>query len=220
MALLGRTGELRDRQHRHLELAGEDLQPTADLTDLLDPVGARVVGAHQLQVVDDDQAEAAALLFLGVQPPRLRPQVEHAEVGGVVEPERRLLQLVAGAHHLGPVLLGDLPLAQLVAGDPRPAGDEALGKLDLRHLQREKGDRQLPLDRHVFGDVGDDRAVVDDDVVGNEIAQSRHIEVVGLFFADVLDRLDLVPPDVGFAKLLEGRRGERLGQLGDESTRG
>jgi hypothetical protein len=31
--------------------------------------------------------------------------------------------------------LGDLALAQLVAGDPRPAGDEALGQLDLGHLE-------------------------------------------------------------------------------------
>ncbi len=75
-----------------------------------------------------------------MQAARLRPQVEDAEVGRVVEPERRLLQLVAGAHDLGPVLLRHLPLAQLVAGDPRPAGDEALGQLDLGHLEREEGD--------------------------------------------------------------------------------
>ena len=102
-----------------------------------------VVGAHQLQVVDDDQAEPALVLLLRVQPARLRPQVEDAEVGGVVEPERRLLQLVAGPHHLRPVLLRDLALAQLVAGDPRPAGDEALRELDLGHLEREEGDRQV-----------------------------------------------------------------------------
>ena len=148
----------------------------------------------------------APVLFLGVQAPRLRPQVEHAEVGGVVEPERRLLQLVAGPHHLRPVFRRDLSLAQLVARDPRPAGDEALGQLDLRHLQREEGDRQIPLHGDVFGDVGDDRAVVDDDVVGDEIPQSRYIEIVGLFFTDILDRLDFVPPDVRVAELLQGRR--------------
>ena len=211
VALLGGAGELGDRQHRHLELAGEDLQPAAHLADLLDPVGARVVGAHQLQVVDDDQAEAAPVLVLGVQPPRLRPQVEQAEVGGVVEPERRLLELVAGAHHLRPVLLRDLPLAQLVAGDPRPAGDEALRQLDLGHLEGEEGDRQPSLHRHVLGDVGDDRALAhrrprgdDDQVAGLEAAGDRvdvaeagggagQLELAG---GELLQPVDLVVEDL------------------------
>ena len=210
-ALLGRARELGDRQHRHLELAGEDLQPAADLADLLDPVGAVVVGAHQLHVVDDDQAEAAAVLFLGVQAPRLRPQVEDAEVGGVVEPERRLLQLVAGPHHLRPVLLRDLALAQLVAGDPRPAGDEALRQLDLGHLEREEGDRQVALHRDVFGDVGDQRALAhrraggdDDQVAGLEAAGDR-VDVaeagggagqLDLAGGELLEPVDLVVEDL------------------------
>ena len=61
---------------------------------------------------------------------------------------------------------------------------------------------------------------MDDDVVGDEVAQARHVDVVGLFFPDVLDRLDLVPPDVGVAQLLEGGRAGRHGQLGDETRRG
>ena len=41
-----------------LKFTGEDLQATAHLGDLLDAAVAAVVGAQQLQVVDDDQAEA------------------------------------------------------------------------------------------------------------------------------------------------------------------
>ena len=61
---------------------------------------------------------------------------------------------------------------------------------------------------------------MDDDVVGDEVAQARDVEVVGLFFADVLDRLDFVPPDVGVAELFEGGGGGRRRQLGDQSARG
>ena len=40
-ALLGRAVELGDRDHRHVQLAREDLQPAADLADLLDAALAR-----------------------------------------------------------------------------------------------------------------------------------------------------------------------------------
>ncbi len=154
----------------------------------------------------------ALVLRLRVQAPRLGAQVEQAEVGGVVEPERRLLQLVAGADHLRPVLLGDLALAQLVARDPRPAGDEALRQLHLRHLEREEGDRQPPFHRHVLGDVGDDRALAhrrpggdDDQVAGLEAAGDR-VDVaeaggraghLGLAGGELLQPVDLVVEDLG-----------------------
>ena len=40
------------------ELAGERLQPAADLGDLLLPAVARLLGVDELDVVDDDQADA------------------------------------------------------------------------------------------------------------------------------------------------------------------
>ena len=142
-ALLGRARELREGDHRHLQLAGEDLQPAAHLADLLDPAGAVVLGPHQLDVVDHDQRQAAVAgaALLRVQAPRLRPQVEHPEVRRLVDPQRRGLDLVADLEHLGPVALADLALAQLVARDPGPLGDQALGQLGVRHLEREEGDR-------------------------------------------------------------------------------
>ena len=117
-----------------------------------------------------------------------------------------------GAHHLRPVLLGDLALAQLVAGDPRPAGDEALGELDLGHLEREEGDRLFVLHRDVFGDVGDQRALAhrrprgdDDQVAGLEAAGDRvdvaeaggragQLELAG---RELLEPVDLLVEDLG-----------------------
>ena len=75
--------ELRDADHRQIQLAREDLQAAADLADLLDPVDSRVLRPHQLHVVDDHEPKAS---LARRQPPRLGPQLEQAEVGGVVEP--------------------------------------------------------------------------------------------------------------------------------------
>ena len=65
----------------HVELTGEDLQAAADLADLLDAAVARPVRAHQLEVVDDDQAEAAACFLARVKPACLRAQLEDVDVG-------------------------------------------------------------------------------------------------------------------------------------------
>src|SRR5207247_9829649 len=130
-ALLGSTRELRDPDNRHAQLAGEDLQPAAELTDLLDPIRAWVLGSHQLEVVDDHEPETA---LARRQAPRLRAQLEEAQVGGVVEPKRRLLELVAGADDPRPVAGCDVSLAKLVVGDARAAGDEAVRQLGLRQL--------------------------------------------------------------------------------------
>ena len=113
--------------------------------------------------------------------------------------------------HLRPVARRDLAFAQLVAGDARAAGDEALGELDLGHLEREEGDRLVPLDRHVFGDVRDQRALPhrraggDDDQVAGLEAAGHRVDVaeagggaghLGLAGRELLQPVDLVVQDV------------------------
>src|SRR5204862_375783 len=90
----------------------------------------RMAGPRSPQVVHDDQSELA---LCRVEPPGLGPQVEQAEVGGVVNPKGRGLQVVAGSQYPGPVLLRHPALAQPVARDARPAADEPLGQLGLGH---------------------------------------------------------------------------------------
>src|SRR5215212_7791692 len=51
---------------------------------------ASIFGPHELEVVDDDQAEVAAR----VQPPRLGAQLEDAEVARVVHVQRRRRELL------------------------------------------------------------------------------------------------------------------------------
>ena len=150
-------------------------------------------------------------LHLAVEPARLGPQVEHAQVRRVVDPQRRLLELVADLDHLRPVV-ADLALAQLVAGDPRPLGDQALGELGVGHLEREEGDRSLELDRDVLGDVGDEaglahpRASGEDDQVAGLEAPGDLVEVVesrrgaaelGAAAGELLEPVDLPGNDLG-----------------------
>ena len=57
-ALLDGAGELRDGDHRAGQFAGEALEAAAELRDVIDPAARGAFGAHQLQVVDDDEARA------------------------------------------------------------------------------------------------------------------------------------------------------------------
>src|SRR6478735_4281943 len=212
-ALLGRAGELRDADHRDIQLPGKNLQAAAELGHLLDAVGAGVVASHQLEVVDDDQPEAlvAAAALLGVQAPGLGAQLEQAEVRGVVDPEGGGLELVAGLHDLRPVLAGDLALAQTVARDPRLRADEAVGELHLRHLQGEEGDRLLVLHGDVLGEVADQRRLPhggpgrDHDQVPRLEAARLVVELaeaggcagdLGVPAGELLELVDLVVEDV------------------------
>ena len=108
---------------------------------------------------------------------------KQAHVAGVVHPQRRRRQALAGREDLRPALLGDAALAQLLALDPRLRGDEALGQLGLGHLQREQRHRALVLDRGVLGDVAHQRALAhrrargDDDQVPRLEAPGDLVEV-------------------------------------------
>src|SRR3954465_8797944 len=134
------AGELRQGDHGDLELAGQDLEATADLADGLDPVVHPRVGPHELEVVHDDQAEAAELrLRLLVQPARLRADLEDPDVRRVVDEEGRRVVAARGLEHALPLaLVAQAALAQVVALDGRLRRDEALGELGLRHLQAEQ----------------------------------------------------------------------------------
>src|SRR5579862_9186548 len=83
-ALLDRAAELRERDHGSVQLAREALQSAGDLADLLDPALDAPLVAHQLEIVDDDQREAAVDLM--VQSPSLGANVEHTGVARVIDP--------------------------------------------------------------------------------------------------------------------------------------
>ena len=142
-ALLGATVELRDRDHRDLELLGQQLDLPGELRDLelagLDLLARR----HQLQVVDDDEPQVVALL----EPPGLGPDLHHRHVGRVVDEQRRLGDLAHLAGQLVPVVVAHLAVAHVVQRDPRLGRQQPHGDLGAAHLQREDHTGQPVLDR-------------------------------------------------------------------------
>src|SRR6202012_2563373 len=104
-ALLDVTAELRQCDHRDLELAREALEAPAHLPDLLDATFDAAIGSHQLQVVDDDHAKAAALLELVVQAAGLGADLQYACVARVVDVERRVREAPRRFENLGPARL-------------------------------------------------------------------------------------------------------------------
>ena len=172
LALLDGARELREREDRHVEVAREHLQLARDLRHLLDAVLEVRAGGHQLQVVDDDQPE---LRLARLQPPRLRAELHHRDRAGVVDVDRRLHQLVAGGGEARPVVLGEPAVGDALGLDLGLAAHQPLRDLDLRHLEREQGDRHLLADAEVRGDAERERRLPhrrprgeDDEVAGLE----------------------------------------------------
>ena len=146
MALLDGARKLRHGEHRHVEVAREDLERARDLRDLLDAVLDRRPRGHQLHVVDDDQPEVR---LLRLQAARLRADLHHRDRARVVHVDRRLHQRVASGRQPRPVVGGELARAQAVRLDLRLAAHEPLRHLRLRHLEGEQRDRPLVPDGEV-----------------------------------------------------------------------
>src|SRR5690606_16075251 len=85
-ALLRTTVQLRDRDDRNLEFLREELERTRELGDLLLTRLDALAGAHELEIVDDDQLEVVALLEAAA----LRPDLHERHVRRVVDEQRRL----------------------------------------------------------------------------------------------------------------------------------
>ena len=122
-----------------LELAGQDLETTGDLGDLdLAVLGVRPA-AHQLEVVDDDQPEVADP---ALEPAGLGPDLHHGEVRVVVDPQGRLGQPTHGPGDLRPVRLVEAAVAQLGRLHPAVGRQQALGQLEVAHLEGEEQHRR------------------------------------------------------------------------------
>jgi hypothetical protein len=70
-----------------VEFAGQSFQAAAELGDVLDAVAGGVLGAHQLQVVDDDESE---VVVPNGDLTGLRAELEQGEVAVVEQGLRRL----------------------------------------------------------------------------------------------------------------------------------
>ena len=87
LTVLHLARELRQREHRHVQLLGDRLQTLGDLADLQHAVLRLGAGrrTHQLQIVDHDQRQPLGAL----QPPAARAQRRQRDRRGVVDLDRQ-----------------------------------------------------------------------------------------------------------------------------------
>ena len=125
-AALNGAGELGEREHRHVQLAGELFERARDDAELGDAVGLDRVtrpGMDELDVVDDDQAKALLIGALGgaalalveqalVQVARLRADLGERLAGGVIDIHLGAAERPDCAGNLGLLLVGVLADAQ------------------------------------------------------------------------------------------------------------
>ena len=126
--------QLRQGDHRDVELLREELQRTADLRDLL----LAVVGAsseragHQLQVVDDDELQPLAPR---PHPPRLRSDVDDVHVAGVDDVQRYVVQHLSRLDDTGPVVGTDPFVADAIPRHLRLRAQQPHADLIAGHLE-------------------------------------------------------------------------------------
>ena len=97
---------------------------------------------HQLQVVDDDQAQAL-LALEAARPGAQRPDGQRR---GVVDEQRQGIEGTAGLEDLVELVVPDLAAAHGVRADLGCLGDDPRRQLLGRHLEREERDHFRGLD--------------------------------------------------------------------------
>ena len=125
------------------------LSRPADLGDLDLAVLGAVAALHELEVVDDDHAQLGVESVL--QPSGLGPDLHHGQRRVVVDPQLALAQAADRLGDLGPVGVGETAVLQLAGVDPGLGCDEALGELEVAHLEGEEQHRPLFANRGVSG---------------------------------------------------------------------
>ena len=145
------TGTLSSRARR--------LEAAADLGDFLDAVGVAAVGGglHQLQVVHDQQVQPV----LGLEAASLGPQLHRADVGRVVDEDRRVRKGLHRRRDAGEVQLLQEAGPQPLRVDRGDARQQAQDQLLLAHLQAEDADRLALANGRVLGDVEREAGLAD-----------------------------------------------------------
>src|SRR5262249_32071874 len=131
-----RAGELRERQHWHVQLARQPLQPPADLRDLLHAVLVSLAAAttlRQLQVVHDEEIEPP----LQHQPARFAAYLDQWDARRVVDVDVGLREPPHRLTDAPPLVVIYPARAQPLLVYPRVHREQARDQLLLAHLQAE-----------------------------------------------------------------------------------
>src|SRR3546814_10676208 len=86
---LYRTAELRERQHRHIEILGQRLEPAADFGDFLHAMVAAAAprAREQLEIIDHHQPDL--VIVPPLEPPHPRVERADRDARGIVDEQRR-----------------------------------------------------------------------------------------------------------------------------------
>ncbi len=194
-AALHRARELRQREHRHVELAGQGFQAAADLRDLLDAVlvaAAAPAALHELQIVDDHQRKAV----LHHQAARLAAHLHQRDGGRIVDVD---VGLGETAHRIAdalPLVVVQVARAQAALIHPGVHRKQARDELFLAHLQAEDGHALAEAQRRIMRQGERQGRVMYADVLGDEVGPVWHGQIIDLLLSDRLDRGNLIPKDI------------------------
>ena len=170
------TAQLRQGDHRHVQLLGDGLERTRNEGHLLLAVPLRIlVAGHQLQVVDDNDLDVVVYL----QAARLRTELEDRERRRIVDEQRRRTQRFGRRLQVAPLLGRQAARFHVVAVEPRLGDDQTHHQLHRGHFEREKRHALLVVYGHIArhreheGRLTHRRAGCDDDQIG-ELPAQRH----------------------------------------------
>ena len=155
-ALLRGAGELGERDDGDVEFFGECFEATGDGGDFLGTVlvaaGLRAhgTGAHQLEVVDDDEVETALRL---AEAARFGAHFGEGDAGGVVDEDVGLDEALEGGGEFVAIFAEEETFLNFDGVDDGFRCQHASQERLLRHFEREDGDGFTTLDGGVLGDV-------------------------------------------------------------------
>ena len=109
-----------------------------------------------MQVIDDDQVEAAGVL---PEAAGLGAHFGERDAGRVVDEHARLDQLAQGVLQLDLIFAAEEAGLQLALVDPGLRGQHAAQQRLLAHFQAEDGDDGVVIDGRVLGDVDGERGL-------------------------------------------------------------
>ncbi len=218
-ALLGGAGELAQGDDRQVEFFGEGFEAAGDGGDFLGavfvaalpcPGSARRAPRHELEVVDDDEVEAAVHL---AEAAGFGAHFGERDGGGVVDEDVGFGEAFEGFGEAGLVFPARIAFLDFLLVDEGFGGQHAAEKGLFRHFEREDGDDGGTADGCILRDIdrpggfAHGRARGDDDELRLLEAAGHAVEVgeVGFkagdfavaFGEEVVDRAEGVADDLG-----------------------
>ena len=142
----GSAGELGAADHGDFQFLCHELESPGDIRHFLHPVVLMLLALHELQVVDDDEAEV-------FHPAELGLHAGDGDARGVVDQDLGLREAGCRVGDGVPVLVVQIPGAELDAVDLGLGGEHTVGELFRRHFEVEDADGLSGLIGGLGGDV-------------------------------------------------------------------